>query len=295
MNTQNRDIQATSQAKPKFSTVPLKAVRQQIVHQVAVSAETRVSHQPWRSGWKKAWRWLSGPPRLYFPVPTDVGQQRWRREPAITGKVRARPPGGSRQALREQSEAGSWGRQQREETDLRNGHTARWGCPKGAPAWELEEGAGAEWTGSGKGLGRVEGAGMERKRRLGLRVDLSEGWWDSAEGVLGTNSCEETECWARSSRARKTSSQSLGVEATVRKLGVREELVSPGLGGAPRHWPWNVSSWTPIGNLRTRLGWQNTENNYRLFWSPRSVLLKWSRILIHTFAILPPRDHSGCC
>lgn len=37
--------------------------------------------------------------RLYSPIPTDVGQQRWRQEPAITGKVRARPSSGSRSEL----------------------------------------------------------------------------------------------------------------------------------------------------------------------------------------------------
>lgn len=221
------------QAKPKFSTVPLKAVKQQTVHQVTVSAETRVSHQPWRSGWKKAWRWLSGPPRLYSPVPTDVGQQRWRREPAITGKVRARPPGGSRQALRGQSEAGSWGRQQREDTDLRNGHAAGWGCPRGAPGL-------GTWGRGWGGVNRIwEGVGLSGGSRGGKEeapgapggpvggvVRLCG--WDFGDELLRGD-----ECWARSSRARKTSSQSLGVAATVRKLGVREELVSPGLGGLP--------------------------------------------------------------
>lgn len=70
---------------------------------------------------------------------------------------------------------------------------------------------------------------MERKRRLGLQMEVSEGWYDSLDGTAGTSSWEE--CVEQQDPARKTSSQNLGVEVTVRKLRVRRNLSVPALRG----------------------------------------------------------------
>lgn len=92
---------------------------------------------------KKARRGPSGSRRLYFPVPTDVGQQKWRQEPAITGKVRARPPCGSRGGAEVLSKDGSWGRQQREESGLGSCRAEGWDLYNGGlGAWGLRRPAG---------------------------------------------------------------------------------------------------------------------------------------------------------
>lgn len=83
-------------------------------------------------GRKKARRRLSGPQRLGSRLPTDVGQQRWRQEPAITGKVRARPPAGTHLGAEGLREDGCWGWQQRKGPGLRVAERGRAGRPVGA-------------------------------------------------------------------------------------------------------------------------------------------------------------------